>query len=100
MKRRYKNDIERYGSDILNSDELQHAYDQTHHTWSTVGEHTLRVAAASLAICYALRKIHVSTDTSAVVKVHYATTSEFWDGMININRTRNAADSIRQIPSK
>lgn len=68
MKRCYKNDIERYGSDILNSDELQQAYDQTHHTWSTVGEHTLRVAAASLAICYALRKIHVSTDTSAVVK--------------------------------
>ena len=59
MKRRYKNDIERYGSDILKSEELQHAYDQTHHTWSTVGEHTLRVAAASLAICYALRKIHV-----------------------------------------
>ncbi|MBR6089455.1 MAG: HD domain-containing protein [Anaerolineaceae bacterium] len=68
MKSNYKNDIERYGSDILKSEELQHAYYQTHHTWSTVGEHTLRVAAASLAICYALRKIHISTDTSAVVK--------------------------------
>ena len=68
MKRRYKNDIEHYGGEILQSQELHRAYSQTHHTWSTVGEHTLRVAAASLAICYALRKIHVSTDTSAVVK--------------------------------
>lgn len=68
MKKRYKNDIERYGGEILQSQELHNAYSQTHHTWSTVGEHTLRVAAASLAICYALRKIHIGTDTSAVVK--------------------------------
>ena len=68
MKKKYKNDIEHYGGEILQSQELLSAYNQTHHTWSTVGEHTLRVAAASLAICYALHRIHVSTDTSAVVK--------------------------------
>ena len=67
-KKRYELDIERYGADVLDSEELQHAFQQTHHTWSTVGEHTLRVAAASLIICYALRKIHVRTDISAVVK--------------------------------
>ena len=67
-KKRYELDIERYGADVLDSEELQQAFQQTHHTWSTVGEHTLRVAAASLIICYALRKIHVRTDISAVVK--------------------------------
>ncbi len=68
MKRRYKNDIEHYGGEILQSQELHRAYSQTHHTWSTVGEHTLRVAAASLAICYALSRFHIRTDTSSVVK--------------------------------
>ena len=67
MKRRYKNDIEHYGGEILQSQELHRAYSQTHHTWSTVGEHTLRVAAASLAICYALKKLHIKTDIPAVV---------------------------------
>ena len=67
-KKRYELDIERYGADVLDSEELQHAFQQTHHTWSTVGEHTLRVATASLIICYALRKIHVRTDIPAVVK--------------------------------
>ena len=67
-KKRYELDIERYGADVLDSEELQNAFQQTHHTWSTVGEHTLRVTAASLIICYALRKIHVRTDISSVVK--------------------------------
>ena len=68
QKNQIEKDIVRYGKSILNSDELQAAYRQTHHTWSTVGEHTIRVAAASLLICYALRKIHVQTDISAVVE--------------------------------
>ena len=67
-KKRYETDLERYGQEILNSKELRRAFSQTHHTWSTVGEHTLRVAAASLVICHALRKIHIHTDVSAVVK--------------------------------
>ena len=61
-------DIRRYGGEILESSELKKAYLQKHHNWSTVGEHSLRVAAASLAICYALRKVHIPTDTSAVVR--------------------------------
>ncbi len=67
-KGRYELDLKRYGGDILDSEELQHAFHQTHHTWSTVGEHTLRVATASLVICYVLRKFHVRTDIPAVVK--------------------------------
>ena len=58
----------RYGSEILNSEEMRHAYRQKHHTLSTVGEHTLRVALTSLAICYALRRLHIKTDIPAVVK--------------------------------
>ena len=66
-KQRYERDIERYGQAVLNSAEMQEAFEQTHHTWSTVGEHTIRVAVLSLAICYALGKIHVHTDIPAVV---------------------------------
>ncbi|MCR5088875.1 MAG: HD domain-containing protein [Oscillospiraceae bacterium] len=68
MKEKYEKIIERYGHEVLSSKEMQDAYNQKHHTWSTVGEHTLRVAAASLAICYVLRIIHIQTDIPSVVK--------------------------------
>lgn len=61
-------DLERYGGEILHSREMEKAFQQTHHNWSTVGEHTLRVARASLAICYALRRLHIRTDIPAVVR--------------------------------
>ena len=66
-KKRLQKDISSYGSDILNSDELKEAYDQTHHLWSTVGEHTLRVTASSVMICYALRKLGIKANIPAVV---------------------------------
>ena len=66
-KKRIQKDISSYGSDILNSDELKEAYDQTHHLWSTVGEHTLRVTASSVMICYALRKLGIKANIPAVV---------------------------------
>ncbi len=66
-KKRIQRDIDRYGGDILDSDELKQAYDQTHHLWSTVGEHSLRVAASSLMICYALKKLRITTSISEVV---------------------------------
>lgn len=61
-------ELERYGSEILNSEEMQRAFQQKHHTLSTVGAHTMRVAATSLAICLALKKLHIKTDIPAVVK--------------------------------
>ena len=66
-KKRIQKDISSYGSDILNSDELKEAYDQTHHLWSTVGEHALRVTASSVMICYALRKLGIKANIPAVV---------------------------------
>ena len=66
-KKRIQKDISSYGSDILNSDELKEAYDQTHHLWATVGEHTLRVTASSVMICYALRKLGIKANIPAVV---------------------------------
>ena len=60
-------DLERYGGRILHSDEMRRAFRQKHHTLSTVGEHTMHVAMTSLAICYALNKLHVKTDIPAVV---------------------------------
>ena len=62
-----RNDLEAYGSEILHSDEMREAFGQTHHTRSTVGEHTQRVAEKSLAICYALDRLHIRTDIPAVV---------------------------------
>ena len=66
-KQRIENDIDRYGSEILDSDEMKEAYDQTHHLWSTVGEHTLRVAESSVRLCYALRKLRIKTNIPEVI---------------------------------
>lgn len=60
-------DLMRYGEKILSSDEMQRAFTQKHHTLSSVGAHTMRVAMTSLAICYALKKLHISTDIPSVV---------------------------------
>ena len=60
-------DLELYGNDVLRSDEMKQAYEQTHHMWSTVGEHTLRVAMSSVMICYALKKLHIKVNIPAVV---------------------------------
>ena len=67
QKEKIRSDLETYGSGILNSDEMREAFGQTHHTRSTVGEHTQRVAEKSLAICYALDRLHIRTDIPAVV---------------------------------
>ncbi|MBQ6621307.1 MAG: HD domain-containing protein [Mogibacterium sp.] len=64
---RTEEDLRQYGGEILASEEIRDAYEQTHHLWSTVGEHTLRVAVASLAICYALKRLHIHTDVKDVV---------------------------------
>ena len=57
-------DLMLYGGKILNSEEMQRAFTQKHHTLSSVGAHTMRVAMTSLAICYALKKLHIKTDIS------------------------------------
>ena len=62
-----QNDLDRFGSGILASDEMRSAFQQTHHTRSTLGEHTRRVAERSLAICHALEKLRIHTDIPAVV---------------------------------
>ena len=66
-KDRIKGDLMRYGNDVLQSEEMKKAFEQTHHQWSTVGEHTLRVAFSSVMICYALRKLNIKVSIPAVV---------------------------------
>ena len=66
-REKMRKDLMLYGDKILNSDEMRQAFRQKHHTLSTVGEHTMRVAMTSLAISYALKKLHVGTDIQAVV---------------------------------
>ena len=60
--------LESCGGEILSSREMERAFSQRHHTLSTLGEHTLRVARHSLKMCYALQKLRISTDIQAVVK--------------------------------
>ena len=66
-KERIKNDLQRYGEDVLKSEEMKEAFQQTHHQWSTVGEHTFRVAFSSVMICYALKKLNFKVNIPAVV---------------------------------
>lgn len=66
-KDRIKNDLILYGKDVLQSEEMKQAFQQTHHQWSTVGEHTFRVAFSSVMICYALRKLGIKVSIPAVV---------------------------------
>ena len=60
-------DVELYGSEVISSEEMQQAFEQTHHRWSTVGEHTIRVTVSSVMICYALKKLHIKVNVPAVV---------------------------------
>ncbi len=66
-KDRIKDDLMLYGNDVLKSEEMKQAFQQTHHQWSTVGEHTFRVAFSSVMICYALRKLNIKVSIPAVV---------------------------------
>ena len=66
-KDRIKDDLMLYGNDVLQSEEMKQAFQQTHHQWSTVGEHTFRVAFSSVMICYALRKLNIKVSIPAVV---------------------------------
>ncbi len=66
-KERIMRDLARYGDEILQSEEMQEAFEQIHHKWSTVGEHTLRVAFTSVLICYVLRKLKIKVNVPAVV---------------------------------
>ena len=60
-------DMERYGSEVLDSQEMQEAFHQTHHGWATVGEPSLRVTVTSLLICYALKRMNITVNIPAVV---------------------------------
>ena len=66
-RERARKDLQRYGDKILRSEEMHQAFQQKHHKLSTVGDHTMHVALASLGLCYALRKLHISTDIPSVV---------------------------------
>ena len=66
-KERIRKDIDHYGEEVLQSEEMQKAFDQKHHVWSTVGEHTIRVAMSSVMLCYALNKLHIKVNVPAVV---------------------------------
>jgi uncharacterized protein len=66
-RERIERDLLKYGGEILESAEMKDSFGQTHHLWSTVGEHTVRVTVTSVLICYALRKLNIPTNIPAVV---------------------------------
>ena len=67
LREQIRNDIELYGDEIIDSEEMQQAFEQIHHLRSTVGDHTMRVTASSLRLCYILKKLRVNVDIPAVV---------------------------------
>lgn len=67
LKKRAINAVEHFGADVIESEEMQKAFEQTHHRWSTVGEHTLRVTVSSVMICYVLKKFHIKVSVPTVV---------------------------------
>lgn len=67
-KETVKQDVHRYGAEIIHSPSFKKAMLQKHHYRSTVGEHSLRVTASSVRICHALEKLHVRTDKKSVVQ--------------------------------
>lgn len=66
-KERIKRDLQLYGDEVLKSEEMKEAFQQTHHRWSTVGEHTFRVAFSSVMICCLLKKLDIKVSVPAVV---------------------------------
>lgn len=67
LNQRIADDVERYGGEVIDSEEMRSAFEQTHHRWSTVGEHTIRVTVSSVMICYVLKKLHIKVNVPAVV---------------------------------
>ena len=59
MSRQTGNLLYKYGSDILQSEEFQKAFHQTHHKCMTVAEHSLGVALVSLRISEFLDRMHI-----------------------------------------
>lgn len=66
-KERINRDLETYGKEVLQSEEMKQAFEQTHHLWSTVGEHTMRVTVTSILICYVLKKLGIKVKLPTVV---------------------------------
>ena len=66
-KERINRDLETYGKEVLESEEMKQAFEQTHHLWSTVGEHTMRVTVTSILICYVLKKLGIKVKLPIVV---------------------------------
>lgn len=59
--------ILKYGGDILGSDEFRETFSQTHHVDTTVGDHTLGVAAEAVRICLKYHQTDDGTLKNAVV---------------------------------
>ena len=62
-----ENDLLRYGRDIIISDIFVSGFDQTHHYYTTVADHTLNVALISLQMLYRLERMHIRIDKRPVV---------------------------------
>ena len=67
LRKRIERIMQRYGKRILERPEFEQAMHQTHHRRTTVGKHTLHVAAAAIGICILLDKIHVHVKEEDVV---------------------------------
>ena len=60
-------ELQEYGGKILRRPEFLMAFSQKHHHVTTVGDHSLRVAKASIRICGALSKLRIPIRKEDVV---------------------------------
>ncbi|MDD2959267.1 MAG: HD domain-containing protein [Lachnospiraceae bacterium] len=71
MKNKYEdlyNELVLYGESIITSKEFALAWEQPHHFNTSLGEHILKVAYESLAICRSLEGHGILVNTQAVVR--------------------------------
>ncbi len=57
-----------YGAEVMQSEEFQAAFYQTHHLRTTVAVHSINVAVISIILCLLLSKLHVMMDLQSVVQ--------------------------------
>ncbi len=64
---RAERDLLNYGRDVYTSEIFTSAFGQTHHYYTTVGDHTLNVALTSLKMAYALEKLRIRSSRRRLV---------------------------------
>ena len=67
MSNKVKDVLLEHGRQVLRSEEFGNAFKQTHHTCTTVADHSLGVAVVAIAISLFLLKLHIKVNLTVIV---------------------------------